>query len=257
VTICDGGDCQEVISAEYSTVMPIPLFMMFYMIAWSGNGKSFWICGFWRGRTQPIGLPRPSRYSSVSPSLFAREAPVQPVDPGPLFERLEASQRWMLKEARTQLVDYLAGKIRYPLQVHRLIARPHTLAGLGAELCDLVIRSKEQRDEAGARLGAELLAVIHPDEFRSLRERLIPILGSRILALRWKITPELDRAPLPVDCPRFGKYGGYGLLEKVPQLWERLGELGIAGAKITAALIEEVGELRALSKAKSSFASHN
>jgi hypothetical protein len=197
VTICDGDDCQEVISAEYSTVMPVPLFMLFYMLAWSGNGRSFWICGFWRGRTQPIGLPRPSRYSSVSPSLFAPGAPAQPIDAGPLFERLEAAQRWMQKEARTQLVDYLAGKIRYPLQVHRLIARPHTLAGLGAELCDLVIRSKERRDEAGARLGAELLAVIHPDEFRSLRERLIPILGSRILALRWEITPELDRAPLP------------------------------------------------------------
>ena len=257
VTICDGDDCQEVISAEYSTVMPVPLFMLFYMLAWSGNGRSFWICGFWRGRTQPIGLPRPSRYSSVTPNLFAPETPVQPVNAGPLFERLEAAQKSMLKEALTQLVDYLAGQIRYPVQVHRLVARPHTLAGLGANLCDLVIRAKDGRDEAGARLGAELLAVIHPEEFRSLRERLIPILGSRILALRWEITPDLDRAPLPIDCPRFGKYGGYGLMEKVPQLWERLGELGTPGAKITAAFIQEVGELAPLAKAKSSFASQN
>lgn len=250
VTICDGDDCQEVISAEYSTVMPVPLFMLFYMLAWSGNGRSFWICGFWRGRSQPIGLPRPSRYSSVTPSLFAQETPVQPIDAAPLFERLEAAQKRMLKEALTQLVDYLAGKIRYPVQVHRLMARPHALAGLGADLCDLVIRAKERGDEAGARLGAELLAVLHPDEFRSLKERLIPILGSRILALRWEITPDFDPAPLPIDCPRFGKYGGYGLMEKVPQLWERLGELGTPGAKITAALIQEVGELAPLAKAR-------
>jgi hypothetical protein len=256
VTICDGDDCQEVTSAEYSTVMPVPLFMLFYMFAWSGNGRSFWICGFWRGRTQPIGLPRPSRYSSISPSLFALETSVQPIDAGPLFERLEAAQRSLLKEARTQLVDYLAGKIRYPTQARRTVARPHALAGLGADLCDLVVRAKERRDEAGARLGAELLAAIDPEEFRFLKERLIPILGSRIVALRWEITPELDRAPLPVDCPRFGKYGGYGLLEKVPQLWERLGELGTPGAKITAALIQEVGELPPLAKARSSFAGH-
>jgi hypothetical protein len=123
-------------------------------------------------------------------------------------------------------------------------------------LCDLVIRAKERRDEAGARLGAELLAVLNPEEFRSLKERLIPILGSRILALRWELTPDLDPAPLPIGCPRFGKYGGYGLMEKVPRLWERLGELGTAGAKIVAALIEEVGEVEPLAKAKSSFAGH-
>jgi hypothetical protein len=256
VTICDGDDCQEVISAEYSTVMPVPLFMLFYMLAWSGNGRSFWICGFWRGRTQPIGLPRPSRYSSFTPNLFAPEPPVQPVDAGPLFQRLEVAQRRMLEEALTQLIDYLAGRIRYPVQVHRLMARPHTLAGLGADLCDSVLRAKERGDEAGARLGAELLALIHPEEFRSLKERLIPILGSRILALRWELTPDLDPAPLPIGCPRFGKYGGYGLMEKVPQLWERLDELGTPGARITAALIREVGELAPLAKAKSNFAGH-
>ena len=88
------------------------------------------------------------------------------------------------------------------------------------------------------------------------QDRLVNILGSRILALRWEVTPELDRAPLPRNCPLFekGKFAGFGLMEAVPTLWVRLDELGPRGAKILALFIKEVGERPMLVAARERFA---
>ncbi|HEY8591472.1 MAG TPA: hypothetical protein VIL42_01255 [Sphingomicrobium sp.] len=70
----------------------------------------------------------------------------------------------------------------------------------------------------------------------------MPLLSSRILALEWQLTPELEVSKLPVDCPRWGPIGGFGLMSRVPELWARLGELGPPADKIVAAFIDEVGE---------------
>lgn len=59
-------------------------------------------------------------------------------------------------------------------------------------------------------------------------------LNSRILAGEWRIGPDMDLKDVPKDCPRFGDYGGFGLLYEVPGLYERLARLGPAEAKLVA-----------------------
>jgi hypothetical protein len=253
-SICDGDDCQKLVVGRAATVMPLPLFFLFYMLAWNG-GRSFWVAGFWRGRSRAIGPGGEARqHGGTVPTLCAApEAPAVPIDVAPLFAQLARAQEAMLAEARSELRRFLAGEIRWPGNVRRLQVRPSALAGFGAALCDYVSTGKEQRNPSGAQLAAELLALIGADEFALLEERLLPILGSRILALRWELTPELDLAPLPKDCPRFGEQAGFGLMAKVPQLWERLGELGPRAARITALFIKEVGEQPMLAAARARF----
>lgn len=254
VTIRDGDSCQTLVIGRASAVMPVPLFFLAYMVAWNG-GRSAWMAGFWRGRTQQIGPAGSEKHEGVTSGLFAApDGPVAPVDGEPLFALLARAQDAMLADARAELLRYLGDEIRWPKEVRRLQARPQALAGLGPAICDFIDSAKTRRDEAGAKLGAELLSLIGAEEFQLLERRLLPVLGSRVLALRWELTPDLDLAPLPKLCPKFGNQAGFGLMERVPQLWERLGELGPKAAGITAAFIKEVGARPMLAKARERFA---
>ncbi len=128
------------------------------------------------------------------------------------------------------------------------------VAGTGTALCDLVDRAKEGHGWHLAHGAAIALSRLPTEELRSLTPRLLRITGSRILSLQWQLTPDLDVAPLPRGLPRFGDVGGFGLLERAPQLYERLGDLDDPRAlEVVETLAAEASWTRALERARDAY----
>jgi hypothetical protein len=183
-----------------------------------------------------------------------RSGPAPTVDPAPLLARLEREQAFMMAEADRALDDLLERGGRWVPALQRFEHRPEHLTDKGQSLCGALAKAKDDGDEHRARDIAQLLACLPAPAFAALERELLPLLGSRILALRWELTPDLDVSPLPRNCPKFGRHAGFGLMTRVPALWERLGELGPSAARITALFLKEVGEQPMLAKARKRFA---
>jgi hypothetical protein len=244
------------------------LFLAYDFAVFSGGArKGSWHAGFFPGRAVPLGDRKIDELVEASLIVQTPSAEVS----APALESLLAdmlpdiierrARRSALREKQVQkavadLQRWLAGDgDRRSFANWRLLAeRPETLSGNGPELSAKLVELKASRDRYSADIAASLLAGLPLDEFVALEDELIPLLGSRILALEWQLTPNLDVSKLPKDCPRWGPIAGFGLMSRVPELWARLGELGPRANKITRVFIEEVGERPMLVAARLRYA---
>ncbi|HEX8240967.1 MAG TPA: hypothetical protein VF574_14625 [Allosphingosinicella sp.] len=265
VTVQSGSRRRRLSAGRPAPVGNWPLLVLAYDFAiFSGAArKPSWYAGFVPGRPVALGdrpageLVEASLVASNPSAEISAEALTGLLDlilPDLVLRRArEAEQKeWQIEKASADLEPWLSGEAKSAFLAHwrLLLDRPATLSGRGRELCARLAESKAARDRRSAEIAASLLAALPLEEFVELEDELIPLLGSRILALEWQLTPGLDVSKLPKDCPRWGPIAGFGLMSRVPELWARLGELGPRGEKIAAVFIEEVGERPMLASAR-------
>lgn len=269
VTIDDGSSRRRLSAGRPAPVGNWPLFVLAYDFAVFSGGarRGSWHAGFVPGRAVVLGertahelveAALVPQTPSAEVSAQALEAVLAPMLPDLARRRSQraAAKEKQVQEAEAGLKRWLAGdaSMRFFRHWRLLVDRPEKLSGNGLQLCAKLAECKEARDRSSAEIAASLLAALPLDEFVAIEDALIPLLGSRILALEWQLTPDLDVSKLPKACPRWGPIAGFGLMSRVPELWARLGELGPRADKIIAALIEEVGERPMLVSARNRFA---
>lgn len=238
--IRDGARVHRLVGGSAELTGGWPLFTFFYYLnifTGSGRAEGRLVAGFVPNRTIELGT---TRFWDMIPRAFSplAEAAAPPyADPAPLhaeLDRLEASSR----EEDAALLERLL-RLEQPLPPvwHRMLGRPELFAGRGAELCDCLAAAKEAKNETAVRLCAQLIAALPPAEFVALRERLLALLNSKALAFR--LLDEGADLHAPEREKRKHVIGGFRLLRTVPQLYERLGELGEPARR----LIMLLGEL--------------
>lgn len=95
------------------------------------------------------------------------------------------------------------------------------------------------RARHGISMAARLLAAMAPELLASDFSRIMIIFNSRILAMIWRVTPDLDVRPLPPNIPRFGDEAGFGLIRSVPELYAKLALLAPEMEEIVIMLVME------------------
>lgn len=267
LTVRSGGERRRLASGMAAPVGNWPLLILFYDFAVFSGGtrQGRWQAGFVPQKAVAIG-------SEGEHQLLARvfaDGPGAEVSADALrstlapLERHLARQRAAEEKAREKRLLRAAadvdrflesGNVSLQLFGADFSLRPELLRGKGKALCEALAAAKERRDRTAARTAAVLLGALPLDEFVALEEKLLPLLASRILALDWQLTPELDRSGLPEGCPRWGPIAGFGLMKLAPELWARMGELGPRFARFTELFIREVGERPMLLAARARFA---
>ncbi len=268
VTIKDADGRRRLSAGRPSVVGNWPLLVLAYDFAiFNPAGKPGLYVGFATGRSVDLGDRKApdlvnaafvAQTPSAEASAQAMEAILTPILPAIVRRRgrRAAAHAWRVRRAGAALRRWLTkGGKSSPFRHWRLLLdHPAQISGHGARLCDKLAAAKDAANQKAAEAAAALLAALPLNEYVTLEDELIPLLGSRILALQWLLTSDLDVSKLPRDCPRWGPIAGFGLMAKVPELWARLGELGPRAAMITERFIEEVGERPALVQARTRFA---
>jgi len=243
---------QRLHSGRAEVVGWLPLLVCFHFLAVFG-GRSRWVVGFPRRVGADLGEDREVLLRAFAP----RPDPPTYADPsGPLgtLGAIVAERRGRFLATLDHLECTPDPELtRHDLAGLHLVHGAGT-AGAGARLCDLVDRAKEGASLLLAESAARALAEVPGDELRELTPRLLRITGSRILSLQWEITPDLDVTPLPRGLPKFGDHGGFGLLDRVPDLYRRLGELDDPQVLVVLdGLAAEAGWTRALQEGRESY----
>jgi hypothetical protein len=262
-----GGLYQRLWGGRPAVIGRWPLFTLFYDVRmFSGSpGNGRWYAGFVPGAATILQHGSDHR---LMDAVFAEANPSAEVGPELLRSQLEPLASFFARRAAAEVrrrrqnrrlavaeLERFAetGKISPKLVTADFAEEPELLCGKGPVLCAALRTAKAKRQQIAAMVAAKHLSALPQDEFVTLEEELLALLGSRILALEWQLTPDLDLAPLPKNCPKFGEIAGFGLMSRVPLLWERLGELGPKAARITALFIKEVGERPMLVAARDGF----
>ena len=235
--IDDGRRTRRLIGGEAALVGGTPLFVCFYYLAIFG-GKSKWVFGFPRRKPVSIGTTR--IYDMLARAFPARDtSPENYANPGPLLaelDRIDAEQRVEIQALVETLLDPDASA---PLRAWTLIRRPQLLAGHGAALCRRLGQAKAAKDHDAVRLVAKLIALLEVAEFRSLSDELIALLDSKELAFRLIDSDDPAIRALPPSELQKHVIGGFSLIRHVPDLYERLWQLG----EPARSLINGLGEL--------------
>ncbi len=246
-----------------------PFLMIFYdMAVFSGSSSNArWIIGFpprqevdlgpkWDHNLLEHALATPERPHRLSAERLSRL--LAPLADRFAFRRADEDRR---RADQLEKCNWLLDKFLESGTVLMRAMGPHSffndsvnLRGRGSALCAALMRAKEQRDTVAVELASRLLQIIPINEFVGLDEVLRTLLPSRILALRWRLTPDVDVSLLPRGCPRWGNDAGFGLMDRFPELWARMGDLSPWYARVVAGFIKEVGERPALVEARRRFA---
>ncbi|GAA2121862.1 hypothetical protein GCM10009843_16490 [Nocardioides bigeumensis] len=190
--ITDGDRTGRLVSGKAHLVSGLPVLVCFRFCAVFG-GTSRWMIGFPRKPVGGSSTDERQVLTRVFPPLTASPHVVDPVEVlVPLENALVERRRRYLS-----LLEELAAEPDLSFRDARrapdlaLLTRVagEVMAGSGERLCDLVDRAKEEHGLQVAIACARALARLPLGEFRSLTQRLLPIVGSRILSLQWTLTP--------------------------------------------------------------------
>lgn len=225
--IIDGRTVHRLVGGKAALAGRWPLFVCFYYLNifnGCGGANGQLVVGFAPAKEVDLGT---TRFWDMVPRVFAplAETKAPPyADAAPLHAMLDALE----EEMRVGSADLLGRLLRLdanlPFMWPRHIDKRALAAGHGPELCDCLAAAKETKSEDAARMAAQLLAALPPDEFAALSERLLVLLNSKELAFRILadgVDPNASEAER-----RKHIVGGLSLLRSVPELYERLGELG-------------------------------
>lgn len=96
------------------------------------------------------------------------------------------------------------------------------------------------RDRSGAVAACRYLAAMPLSLLASDHGRLSAIFNSRKVGMVWRITPFLDKTPLPSGpIPKFGEEAGFGLIRSAPELYLKLAMLSPEMESIVSLLAAE------------------
>jgi hypothetical protein len=230
--IQDGNGWRERIAGRPQVVSPLPLAMLFYWVALFG-GKSQWVAGFARRRVPQLGDDSVERDSW--PRLLLAPAAEPDFERDQLDEIMAAAHEGLAADAAAiarfwpsiaQETGWPTGKARF--EVFRDLQQRPALLGRDELTMTLawLERARDAKNKQGVGAAASLLQAFDEPILAQDSARLMRIFNSRVLGLAWKLTPDLDTAPLPNPTPRFGDQGGYGLITSHPKLYEKLARLG-------------------------------
>lgn len=219
-------DGRSVVTGEAQVVLPMPLLNAFCWVSLTSRNE--WVVGFGRGRARRIGPDRRSLHHLVRDG--------ETVDPGTHPEVLAALDAvWRRVAERDAAIERLraeAGTGPVDLSAHQAAheeLRRHgsQLLGPGAAevLATWLEHARDGRHPREPLAVARLIESLADEEIVRHGERLVDAFNSRKLALRWRLAPDLDVAPLPRDLYRFGNTAGFGLALDEPQVYVRLGDL--------------------------------
>lgn len=219
-------DGRSVVTGHAQVVLPVPLLNAFHWVSLTSRNE--WVVGFGRGRLRRIGPDRRSLHH------FVREG--ETPDPGTNPQVMAALDAvWRQVADRDAAIERLRSEAltrRVDLDSHRAAhdeLRRHGAQLLGPDAAEVLATWLEHARD-GRRPGeplavARLIDSLPDDEISRHGERLVDAFNSRKLALRWRLTPDLDVAPLPRDMHRFGNEAGFGVALALPGLYVRLGAL--------------------------------
>lgn len=222
--IDDGTSVRRMISGNAERVGPLPLFTVFYWAAIFG-GTSRWVAGF--ARRKPVMLGTASGYTMLAqafPKLGERS--YHYADAAPLIAQLDALDADQRAPAQALLDCLLSGNRDIPTNCAPLLRRSDIAFGQGEALCARLAAAKSATQDDAVRLSAQLIAMLPPEEFAALSGTLLVLLNSRELAFRLLGGNSPEVLALPEEERRKHVIGGFSLVRRVPQLYERLGELG-------------------------------
>lgn len=237
ITLRDEDGTRRLIGGDAAVVGRWPLFVCLYWMAIFG-GISRWYLGFARDKPVPLG---PSRSYDLLLAAFPPELQGACfADPGPLHAQLDALDAAQRPAAQALLDRLLSGEGSPPPEGwFPLLKRPDVAFGHGAALCARLAAAKADKQAEIVRVAANLIACLPEDEFAALGATLIKLLNSKELGFRLLGGSSQDVLDLPEQERRKHVIGGYSLVRHVPQLYERLGELGPAALP----LVTSLGEL--------------
>lgn len=237
IEIDDGARIQRMIGGQAELVGRLPLFTCFYWAAIFG-GKSRWVAGF--ARRKPVTLGTASGYTMLA-QAFPKlgETACHYADAGPLIAQLDALDADQRASAQALLDRLLTGDPDIPQDWSPLLRRGDIAFGHGAALCARLSAAKAAKHDDAVRLSAQLIAVLPPEEFVALSETLLALLNSKELAFRLLGGNSPEVLELPEAERSKHVIGGFSLVRRVPELYERLGELGPPALP----LITSLGEL--------------
>lgn len=223
----DDGDVRSLVVGAVQPVLPLPFLELFHWTAIFG-GKSQWRVGFVYGKGERIGALG-SRFDGV---LLMPEA-ARPVSPSRLDALLSdlaagcARCKEAFAELKLAVTEDPEGYTRHRQTLGQLQRAGPDLLGedAGPFLLDWLHRARDARKRDGVIVAAGLIAKLSDEAFAALTDELFHTLNSRKLALEWELVPGFDPTPLPKETPRFGNYGGFGLIFRQPKLFIRLGEI--------------------------------
>jgi hypothetical protein len=235
--IDDGRSVRRLVGGEASLTGRWPLFTCFYWLSIFG-GRSQWFVGF--AREKPVDLGT-KRFWDLAPRVFEPLAEAQPppyADAAPLLAALETLAVEAREEADELLVKLLRLDPDLPPVWPMHVRESELASGHGPQLCDCLAAAKAAKYEQAARMSAQLIAALPADEYRALADRLLVLLDSKELAFRLLGSDDPDIMEAPESERRKHVVGGFRLLCSVPQLYQRLGELGEAARPLVMALGE-------------------
>ena len=228
----DGSGWRERVTGVPEAVGPVPLATLFHWTAIFG-GKSKWVAGFMRRRAPALGGNGVEQNSW--PELLLAPA-AEPVFERDQIEEIMAAAREGLAADAAAIERFwpsIANETGWPtgdarFSVFRDLQRRPALLGRDelTKTLDWLERARDARSKQGVSAAASLLQAFDEHVLAQDSQRLVGIFNSRVLGMAWKLTPDLDTAPLPNPTPRFGNQGGYGLITTHPELYEKLARLG-------------------------------
>ncbi len=228
----DGRGWRERIAGVPQAVGPLPLATLFRWTAIFG-GKSQWVAGFARRRAPALGDSGLGQ-DSWPPLLLTPAA--EPAFERDQLEEIMAAARAALAADTAAIERFwpsIAEETGWPtgdarFAVFRDLQKRPALLGRDELTMTLawLERARDAKNKQGVSAAASLLQAFDEQVLAQDTERLMRIFNSRVLGMAWKLTPDLDTAPLPNPTPRFGDQGGYGLITSHPKLYEKLARLG-------------------------------
>jgi hypothetical protein len=246
IVLRDGDRVQHLVGGTAAFVAALPLFACFYYLNIFPGPRSHWVGGFIRDKAVKLG-PADARELLLQALPPAGEQ-AEFADPAPLLARLDAIAAEDLAHAREILDSLLDPEARIPVDTSELTRHPQVAFGRGLELCAVLADAKAKEEERAVRLAARLIASLPDAEFRSLAPELLVLLNSKALAFR--LLDEEMSIGLPEREKRAHVVGGFSLIKWVPELYERLGDLGEPARKLIFGLGEMGRWPRALVEAR-------
>jgi hypothetical protein len=245
----NGATVRRLVGGQAALTGKWPLFTCFYWMAIFG-GRSEWAVGFARNKPVDLGT---TRFWDLIPRAFAplgEAGPPPYADPAPLIQaldRLETEARQDGAKLRAKLLRLDPDlPLLWPMHVDQAEAG----SGHGLELCDCLAAAKTAKNERAVRMAAQLIAALPEDEFGALADRLLALLDSKELAFRLLDDTDPNILAAPEAERRKHVIGGFRLLRTVPQLYERLGDLGEPARSLIMSLGNAAGWPAPLVKAR-------
>ena len=99
------------------------------------------------------------------------------------------------------------------------------------------------RDRPSAVAGCRYLTAMPDPLLASDYPRLLNVFNSRKVGMVWRLTPDLDKTPLPRGAiPVFGAEAGFGLIRHAPELYVKLSMLGPEMEEVVVKLVDEAAQ---------------